>query len=96
MIKVLEGYKVKAGADIRPILLRLRSDAMQYPGFVSAENLISQRDSSIILVISAWDRVENWITWEKSEIRVRLLKEAETLFEDKTRATLYGIIPTQV
>lgn len=95
MIKVLEGYKLKPEADMRPVLLRLRSDAMQYPGFVSAENLISRRDSSIVIVMSTWERVEDWGTWESSDLRLKLLREAEALLEDKTRATLYGIMPTQ-
>ena len=47
MIKVVTGHKVKEGADIQPILLKLRSHAMQYPGYVSAENLLGEKDSSI-------------------------------------------------
>lgn len=86
---------MKQGADMQPVLLRLRSDAMQYPGFVSAENLINRRDVSIVIVISTWERVEDWEMWENSELRLKLLRETEPLLEDKTRATLYGIIPTQ-
>ena len=44
MIKVIVGYRVKAGKDIRPLLLKLRMNAMQYPGFVGAENLTHRRD----------------------------------------------------
>ena len=95
MIKVLEGFKVKQGADMQPILLRLRSDAMQYPGFVSAENLINRRDVSIVIIISTWEKVEDWEMWENSELRLKLLREAEPVLEDKTRATSYGIMPTQ-
>jgi heme-degrading monooxygenase HmoA len=95
MIKVINGYRVKSGVDIRPLLLKLRMDAMQYPGFVAAENMISRRDSSIVLVVSTWERPENWIAWEKSKLRAELLKEMESMVEDKTRVELYDIIPTK-
>ena len=94
MIKVIVGYRVKKDADIKPLLLKIRMDAMQYPGFVGAENLTHRRDSSIILVISTWDRPENWIAWEKSKARAELIKEIEPLVEDQTRVELYDIIPT--
>ena len=95
MIKVIVGYRVKKGADIKPLLLKLRMDAMQYPGFVGAENLANRRDSSIILVISTWDRAENWIAWEKSKVGAELLKEIGPLVEDQTRVQIYDIIPTK-
>ena len=94
MIKVIVGYRVKKGADVRPLLLKLRTDAMQYPGFVGAENLTNRRDTSIILLISTWERSENWIAWEKSKVRAELVKELEPLVEDQTRVAIYDIIPT--
>ena len=94
MIKVITGYRVKTGADIKPLLLKLRMNAMQYPGFVGAENLTHRRDSSVTITISTWDRDENWVAWEKSKVRAELLKEIEPLVEDQTRVELYDIIPT--
>jgi len=94
MIKVISGYRVKKGTDIRPLLLKLRMDAMQYPGFVGAENMASRRDSSIILVISTWERPENWAAWDQSKLRAQLLEELEPMVEDKTRVELYDIIST--
>ncbi len=94
MIKVITGYKVKEGADIKPLLLKSRVDAMQYPGFVGAENLISRRDGSIMLVISTWERPENWIAWQKSKVKAELLKEIEPLVDDETRVEIYNVIPT--
>jgi len=94
MIKVIVGYRVKKDADIRPLLLRLRMDTMQYPGFVGAENLINRRDTSVILVVSTWERPENWVAWEKSKLRVELIKEIEPLVLDQTRVEIYDIIPT--
>jgi antibiotic biosynthesis monooxygenase (ABM) superfamily enzyme len=94
MIKVIVGYRVKAGKDIRPILLKLRMNAMQYPGFVGAENLTHRRDPSVIVAISTWEGPENWVAWEKSKVREELVKEIEPLVEDRTRVEIYDIIPT--
>jgi antibiotic biosynthesis monooxygenase (ABM) superfamily enzyme len=94
MIKVIVGYRVKVGADIRPLLLKLRMNAMQYPGFVGAENLTHRRDAAIIVAISTWEGPENWIAWEKSKVREELIKEIEPMVEDQTKVELYDIIPT--
>jgi antibiotic biosynthesis monooxygenase (ABM) superfamily enzyme len=94
VIKVFAGYKLKAGADIRPILLKLRSYAMTYPGFVGAENLTSAKDSSIVAMLCTWEKVEDWEIWERSEIRQELLRQAAKLLEEEPRVTIYRIIPT--
>ena len=94
MIKVIVGYRVKTGADIKPLLLKLRMNAIQYPGFVGAEHLTHRRDFSVIVAISTWERPENWVAWEKSKVREELLKEIEPLVEDQTRVEMYDIIPT--
>ena len=94
MIKVIVGYKLKRDADIQPLLLKLVSNAMQYPGFVSAENLLSEKDSSTIAAVKTWNKLEDWRAWEKSSIRQALLREAETLLEEAPQVTVYTIMPT--
>ena len=94
MIKVIVEYKVKRGEDILPILLKLRSHSIIYPGFVGAENLVSEKDSSIVAMLSTWEKVEDWRAWEKSKIRQELLREAEALLEEEPRATTYRTMST--
>lgn len=94
MIKVIVGYKVRKGKDIKPILLGLRSHAMTYHGFVSAENLISEKDISIVAVVSTWAKAEDWRVWEKSTIRQELLRQAETLLVEEPKVTIYRTVPT--
>ena len=69
MIKVIVGYRLKEGADIVPMLLKLRSGAMTYPGFVNSENLLSEQDDSVVATISTWQRGEDWQLWESSRTR---------------------------
>ena len=94
MIKVIEGHKGKPGENMQPLFLKFRGSAMQYPGFMSAENLVSQRNSSIVLFISTWDTVESWKLWEESSIRTKLYQEAEELSADEPRVSIFTLVPT--
>jgi len=94
MIKVIEGYKVKSGEDIHPVLLKIRSQIVQYPGFVGAENFVDTKDGSIIAVVSTWQGVECWEVWEKSRMRQALLGQTEELLAEEPRITIYRIQPT--
>jgi len=94
VIKVIVGYKVKKGKDIGPILLKLRSHAMTYPGFVGAENLMSEKDISIVAVVSTWTKAEDWELWEKSIVRRKLLQQAETLLVEEPKVTIYRTATT--
>lgn len=94
MIKVIVGYRLKVGADIQPALLKLRSYAMTFPGFFGAENLINVQDNTIVAMVSTWENVENWKTWENTKIRKQILQEAEKLFREQPRVTIYRVVPT--
>ena len=94
MIKVIVGYKLKEGADFDPVLRKLRSQAMQFPGFVGAENLVSDKDYHIVALVSTWEKVEAWRQWEKSKIRQDILEQAASLLVEEPRVTTYTIIPT--
>ena len=94
MIKVIEGYKAKSGEDIFPVLLKMRSQIVQYPGFVGAENFSDTKDVSITAMVSTWQGVEFWKVWEKSSIRQILLKQAEELLDEEPRIKIYRIKPT--
>jgi quinol monooxygenase YgiN len=95
LIKVITGYKQKKGEDIRHLLLKLRTSAMQYQGFVSAENLFNEKDSSLIILISTWETSEYWRLWEESKIKQQLQKQIETLLKQKPRVTSYHIMSTR-
>jgi antibiotic biosynthesis monooxygenase (ABM) superfamily enzyme len=94
MIKGIMGYKIASQKDLEPVLMKLRSHAMQYPGYVSAENLVSEVDSSVVIMIITWETIENWRTWVNSRITQDLLRQAETLLKEKPRLTVYRIMPT--
>ena len=94
MIKVVVGHKLKVDADIQPTLMKLRSHAMTYPGFISAENLISTQDNSIVFVLYTWNKTEDWHLWENTIIRKKILQEAGALLLEPPRVRIYRIMPT--
>ncbi len=94
MIRVLVGYKVKAGVDILPILLQLRSSEMSYPGFISSENLQSEEDTPTIVTMSTWQNKSDWKAWDTSKVRQSILKQLEGLLIDTPQVTVYTIMPT--
>ena len=94
MIKVINGYKLKRGADLQPVLLKLRELAMSYPGYIGAENLMSDKDPSIVAIITTWDNVEQWQNWQDSRRRADIMKEAEPLLEEEMRVSVYRVIST--
>ncbi len=94
MVKVIVGYQLKEGADIQPLLVKLRSYALTFPGFISAEHIRSVQDTSIVALLYNWERIEHWEAWESSRISQQLLKEAETHLASEPRITTYTIMPT--
>ena len=94
MMKVIEGYELKKGADIQPVFQKLRSYAMTFPGFISAEHIRSVKGISIAALLYNWEKLENWEAWESSKLRQQIVQEAEALFVSNPRVTVYEVMPT--
>ena len=92
MIKVINGYKLKQGADLQPVLLKLREHAMSYPGYVGAENLVNDKDPSIVAIITSWDNIDHWQDWQDSKMRGQIMREAEPLLEEELRVSVYRVL----
>jgi len=95
MIKVIVGHKVKEEADIQPILRKVRQNAIQYPGFVGDENLIGEKDGSVVVLSSTWNVIENWKAWEISSIRTELYRQIDEFLEEEPKITIYTVVPTR-
>ena len=71
MIKVLIKRTFKAGKEkeVRALLNKMRSDAMNIEGYMSGETLVGHDDPNKMLVISTWQNVESWRSWKNSDER---------------------------
>jgi heme-degrading monooxygenase HmoA len=94
MTKGIIRYKVPDYKDIEPTLMQLRSCAMQHPGFITAEFLVSEGDRSVGVMISTWETLENWKTWLGSKGAEVLLRRARTSVTETPRITAYRTMPT--
>ncbi len=94
MVKGIIGYRVLDYKSVEPILMQLKSAAMQYPGYVDAEFLVGEGDQSIGLMISTWEEMENWKTWVGSKGTEELLRRARTVVMGEARLTAYRMMPT--
>jgi heme-degrading monooxygenase HmoA len=94
MIKGIIGYKVLDYKNVESILMQLRSYAMQCPGFITAEFLVSEGDRSVGVMISTWETMENWRKWVGSKGTEALLRRARTAVTGTPRITAYRTMPT--
>jgi heme-degrading monooxygenase HmoA len=94
MIKGIIGYKVLDYKNVETILMQLRSCAMQHPGFITAEFLVSEGNGSVGVMITTWETLENWKTWLGSKATGVLLRRARTAVTETPRITAYRTMPT--
>ena len=93
-IKVIITRKVAKGKqkDLLPLLMELRSKAMNQKGYISGETLKGISDPDEFMVISTWNSLEDWKAWEDNPERREIQGKIDALLEEKTiaRAYLHG------
>jgi len=93
-IKVIITRKVAAERqkDLLPLLMELRTKAMNQKGYISGETLKGITDPEEFLVISTWNSFEDWKDWEGNPEREKIQAEVDRILEEKTmaKAYLYG------
>ena len=81
--------------ELIPLLMKLRTAALQQPGYVTGETLASIEDTSIISVLSTWRSIDDWQKWEKSEVRLKLYWQIEPLLKEKASVSIYHIMTAE-
>jgi len=79
-VKILIKRKIKDGnmhAAAR-LLINNRKGAMAQPGYISSETMRSLDDPTQVVVVSMWQRQEDWERWKSSDTR----KSSESEFKD--------------
>jgi len=64
---------------------------MNQPGYISGETLVNHYDYRSITVISTWQSIEDWISWEESDDRAGNEAELESLLEEPTKFEIYDL-----
>lgn len=72
--------------QILSLLNKIRSIAMNQPGYITGETLMQKDFPENMAVIASWQSMENWLMWKESKER----KIYEAMLEIyQTRATQY-------
>jgi len=94
MIKVIEGYELKRATDTQPLFLKVKSYAMTFPAFISAEHINSMKGSAIST--GAIQRERPWWLGGTGEFTAQTIDttRGSGLLVSEPRITMYEVVPT--
>lgn len=92
-VKVLIKRKIKNGKlnEASKLLIKARYAAMGQQGYISSETLTDCDDPNKVVVISMWQRIENWNQWKKSGLRSETEIEFESVLDGPTEYEAYNL-----
>ena len=88
-VMIKRKWKVDRPEDILPLLKELHSRAKKQPGYISGETLRSLEDPEDYLVISKWEKAEDWKKWLHSKERRDIQGRVDSLIGEKTFYDIY-------
>ncbi len=90
-VRIIIDRKVKKGKerDFAVMLRELRAKAIPSKGYISGETLRAQDDPHNYIVITTWQNVDDWRTWEKTPERKKIHTRIEKLMARPTRTKVY-------
>jgi len=92
-VKVLIKRKVKDGKlnEASKLLIKARYNAMGQQGYISSETLSGCDDPNNVVVISMWQRIENWNQWKNGDLRAENETAIEALLDGPTEYETYNL-----
>ena len=92
-VKILIKRKIKDGKmnEASKLLIKARYNAMGQQGYISSETLSGCDDQNNVVVVSMWQKIENWNQWEKSKLRAENEAEFETLLDGPVEYETYNL-----
>jgi heme-degrading monooxygenase HmoA len=92
-VKVLIRRKIKDGKlnDASKLLIKARYNAMGQKGYISSETLSGCDDPNSLLVISMWQRIEDWGQWKNDNLREENEAAFEALLDGPTEYEAYNL-----
>ncbi|MGO9139555.1 MAG: antibiotic biosynthesis monooxygenase family protein [Syntrophales bacterium] len=94
-VKILIKRKVAAdkAAQLKELVMQLRTLSMKQPGYVSGESLKNVDSQNDYLVISTWDSLSAWKAWQSSKERANIQNQIDALLGQKTEYEVYEYRP---
>jgi len=90
-VKILIKRSVPANKtrELMPLFQKLRTLAMNHPGYIAGETLKRIDSPGEYLVISTWHSVDNWRQWVLSKERVEIQNQIDMLLQEQTEYEIY-------
>jgi heme-degrading monooxygenase HmoA len=90
-VKVVIKRRIKEGKsrNVFSLLNKLRTDAMEQPGYIYGETLINHDDPHEVVVIAMWQALENWLNWKENELRQTNERQMEEWLQGPTEINTY-------
>ena len=66
--------------NVSEVIYEFRKLAMREKGYISSESLYSSSDPNLILVLSMWQKKEDWDRYMKNPVRQETEKKCAELF----------------
>ena len=90
LAKILIKRRFKKGTqkEVLALLNEFRAGAMNQPGYISGETLVSSRDPQTLLVIGTWQDMNSWHRWQENRARrtfeamMEIYQEGPTHYEE--------------
>jgi heme oxygenase (mycobilin-producing) len=76
-------------AKVMPLFKKMRSVAVQQPGYISGETLQSINTPGEIVVISTWQTIDEWQDWVTHKERLKIQGQIDMLLGKKTEYEVY-------
>jgi len=92
-VKVLIKRKIKNGklSEASKLLIKARYAAMGQQGYISSETLTDFNEPNNVVVVSMWQKIEDWNQWKKSDLRSEIETGFESLLDGSTKYEAYNL-----
>lgn len=92
-IKALIKRKIKDGKlnEAAKLLINARYNAMGQRGYISSETLTGCNNPNMVVVVSMWQKEEDWNQWKNSELRAKNEAEFEALLDGPTQYEIFNL-----
>lgn len=92
-VKVLIKRKIADGKlnGVSQLLNKARYNAMGQSGYISSETLSGIDDPNNVVVVSMWQKIENWDQWKNTDVRAENEAKFEALLDGPTEYETYNL-----
>lgn len=77
-------------AEMQLLLRQLRMKAINQPGYLTGETLISVDNPNTYIVVSTWHSLEDWKVWEANPERRDIQAKIERLLTTHSQMAVYA------